>query len=92
MSLEGDVRHLEMLPEVRPDVVRDHAPIIGLAGRSQAREVFLLEARDQIHHRGRGALGLEIAQGIAALVDQLPQLAALARAAVVLQSGNWPMV
>ena len=50
------------------------------------------EAVGQLPHRRRGALGLDVGQGIAAAVDLLLSRLASARAIVVGQSGQEPMV
>ena len=81
-----------MWAEERSDVVFDGVCIAGAGGWTYPREVLRLEPLAQIEDGRRGALVLQVALRVAALVDQLPKSFASARAAVVRQSSAAPMV
>ena len=84
---EGDVGDLGVLAEVRADVVVERAPVLLRRDLALARQVLGLEPVDQFGDRRRVALGLLVGERIAAASISRRSSFALARAAVVPQSG-----
>ncbi len=85
---ENDVRHLGVLTEVRPDMILQHLLVVVRRAEALARQVLGLEPVAQVVHRGRRALGLNIGQRVAALVDQPLEPARFHASAVVAQFGK----
>ena len=64
-------------PKCGRTCLRERAAVVARGGWPLARQVFLLEPVDQLGDGRRGALGLDLGQRVAAIVDEPPQLAHL---------------
>ena len=74
---KADIGHLGVLAEVRPDVVAQHAAIVGSGARALTGQVLLFEAVAQIVHRRCQTDRLDLGQRIATGIDHTPQISRL---------------
>src|SRR6516162_10750125 len=75
--LEGDVGDLGVLAEMRNDMIAEKTLIVARGSGTLTGQMLGAETLDQIRDRGCLALRLDLAQGVAAVLDLAAQLSCL---------------